>query len=377
MKRILTTAFFALIALSILAQKEPIHRVTLFAPGDYNSQYYRIPAIITAKDGSLVAATDKRKFSNGDLPEDIDIVVRRSTNGGITWKEPVTLAQGKGKGQGFGDCALAWTNDEDDLIAAFVGGPGLWESTPDNPQRSYIAFSQNHGKSWSKPIDITHFIFGPDCLIDSQKTWRGSFFGSGNGLLTSNGRIIFAAAIRETDAWSLCNHAVYSDDNGETWHVSKRASVGGDEAKIVELEDGKLLMSIRHEGERWFNISEDGGETWMPATGAWSDMIAPACNGDIIVYAARNELVPPGVLLHSIPSGSERKNVSVYASFDQGQTWPIHRTIVPYNAAYSSLCILPDGTVGLYVEESQNNDDHYSLVFYNFSIEWLLYGEER
>lgn len=180
------------------------------------------------------------------------------------------------------------------------------------------------------------------------------------------------AAIRETEDWTLCNHTVYSDDNGKTWHVSKRASVGGDEAKIVELNDGRLLMSIRHNGERWFNISDDGGVSWMSTTGSWKDMIAPACNGDLIRYDSKDERFPNGILLHSVPIGTERKNVSVLASFDQGKTWPIYKTIVPYSSAYSSLCVLPDGTIGLYVEESTNNDDHYTMVFYNFSMEWLL-----
>ena len=79
----------------------------LLQPGDYNSTNYRIPAVITAKDGSIVAVTDKRKFNEGDLPEDIDIVCNRSTDGGHTWSEPYTIALGTGVNHGFGDCALA------------------------------------------------------------------------------------------------------------------------------------------------------------------------------------------------------------------------------------------------------------------------------
>lgn len=374
MKNTLTTLVLASLLFVGFAQhtENSLYRTELFHPGDYNSQYYRIPAILTAKDGSLITATDKRKFSNGDLPEDIDILIRRSSDNGKTWQEPITLARGTGKGKGYGDCALAWTNEERGLIAAFVGGTGLWQSTPEEPNRSYIAISHNDGKSWSKPIDITRQIFGRDCPIDSQRTWRASFFGSGNGLLTSSGRIIFVAAIRETEAWALYNHAVYSDDNGKTWHVSKRASVGGDEAKVVELSDGRILMSIRHNGERWYNISEDNGETWMPTTATWSDMIAPACNGDIIRYIVRDEQQSIDCLLHSVPTGDDRKDVAIYVSFDNGNSWPVHKIVVPYNAAYSSLCTLPDGSIGLYVEESTNNDDHYTMAFYKIPYHWLF-----
>ena len=116
-----------------------ITRTVIYRPGDYNSTNYRIPAIITAKDGSLVIATDKRKHNIDDLPEDIDILINRSTDGGRTWSEPYTLVEGQGVGKGFGDCALVHTHDEGGLLAAFVGGTGFWQGRPETPQRTYIA----------------------------------------------------------------------------------------------------------------------------------------------------------------------------------------------------------------------------------------------
>lgn len=348
----------------------------LFQPGDYNSTNYRIPGVITAKDGSIVAVTDKRKYNQGDLPEDIDIVCRRSTDGGHTWSEPYTIAQGTGYNHGFGDCVLAWTNDDNGLIAGFVGGVGLWNSTPSNPIRSYIARSYDNGQTWTEPEDITDFIFGSNCVVSEHRTWRASFFGSGNGLITSTGRIMFVAAIRETTAQSLSNYAVYSDDNGITWHVSGRASVSGDEAKVTELVDGRILMSIRHNGKRWYNISNDGGETWQSSTSTWNDITAPACNGDMIRYTSVNQGFNKNRLLHSVPFGSSRTDVSVYISYDEGETWPVRKCIVPYSSAYSSLCVLPDGTIGLYVEEEYPGNSGYSTVFYNFSLEWLTDGAD-
>lgn len=348
----------------------------LFQPGDYNSTNYRIPGVITAKDGSIVAVTDKRKYNQGDLPEDIDIVCRRSTDGGHTWSEPYTIAQGTGYNHGFGDCVLAWTNDDNGLIAGFVGGVGLWNSTPSNPIRSYIARSYDNGQTWTEPEDITDFIFGSNCVVPEYRTWRASFFGSGNGLITSTGRIMFVAAIRETTAQSLSNYAVYSDDNGITWHVSGRASVSGDEAKVTELVDGRILMSIRHNGKRWYNISNDGGETWQSYTSTWNDITAPACNGDMIRYTSVNQGFNKNRLLHSVPFGSSRTDVSVYISYDEGETWPVRKCIVPYSSAYSSLCVLPDGTIGLYVEEEYPGNSGYSTVFYNFSLEWLTDGAD-
>ena len=352
-------------------------RTTLLRPGDYNSTNYRIPAVITARDGSVVAVTDKRKYNNGDLPEDIDILCNRSTDGGHTWSEPYTIAYGTGHGQGFGDCALALTNDDNGIIAAFVGGPGFWGSTPENPLRMYIARSNDNGQTWTEPQDITYQIYGAECDDPERKEWLGGFFGSGSGLLTSNGRIMFVVAMRENNNREMvCNHAVYSDDNGLTWQVSERASVGGDEAKVTELVDGRILMSIRHNGNRWYNISEDGGHTWQENTSEWTDIVAPACNGDLIRFTSTNNGDDKNRLLHSVPVGSSRKNVTVYVSYDEGETWPTSRCVVPYNSAYSSLCILPDKTIGLYVEESYQGEGDYCTVFYNFSLDWLSEGED-
>ncbi len=376
MKKILTL-LLVMIAVAASAQNDTLFtRTELYHPGDYGSANYRIPAVITAKDGSIVAVTDKRKYNEGDLPQDIDIVCNRSTDGGYSWTEPYTIALGTGVNHGFGDCAVAWSNDDNGLIAVFVGGVGLWNSTPSNPIRSYKSYSYDNGQTWTAPEDITNFIFGDNCIYPVQTTWRASFFGSGNGLRTSTGRIMFVAAIREGSAQSLNNYAVYSDDNGLTWHVSGRASVGGDEAKVTELADGRILMSIRHGGHRWYNISEDSGETWQPNTSTWNDITAPACNGDMIRYTSVNQGHNKNRLLHSVPYGSSRTDVTVYISYDEGETWPVSKCIVPYSSAYSSLCVLPDGTIGLYVEEEPNGTSGYSTVFYNFSLEWLTDGAD-
>ena len=346
-----------------------LRRRVLYCPGDFDSKFFRIPAIITAKDGTLVTATDRRKYNNNDLPEDIDIILNYSSRGGQFWGGPAFLALGRGVGKGFGDCALAHTRDEGGLIAVYVGGAGFWLSTPNEPQRLYCRRSTDNGLSWSPAVDITHYLYGPDCPDTIRRKWWGAFCASGNGLLTSTGRILFVAAVREGEAWSANDYVLYSDDNGETWQCSQRACVGGDEAKVVELRDDRILMSIRHQGERWFNISEDGGVTWRDTVFATNFPAAPACNGDILRYDRKDGT---SVLLHSLPLGDKRENVAVMLSYDEGKSWSLGRVIVPYSAAYSSLCILPDGTIGMYVEEDPNGGDTYEMVFYNFTLEWLM-----
>lgn len=370
--RLIWLAFLLFPLANVHGQEGFITRTVVYEPGDFGSQNYRIPAIITAEDGSLVIATDKRKNNDGDLPEDIDIVINKSTDGGKTWSEPLTLAQGTGYGHGFGDCALARTNEPGGLIAAFVGGIGFWKSTADEPMHTYICKSTDNGKTWSEPRDITDYLIGSNCRFPEHRNWQSSFFASGNGLRTSTGRILFVAAVLEGDDWWANNYVFYSDDNGETWQCSGRASIGGDEAKLVELSDGRILMSVRHDTYRWYNISSDGGKTWRQQTSTWYDIPAPACNGDIIRHPGNKQTGGKSILLHSVPKGNARKDVAIFVSFDEGMTWPYSKVIIPYNAAYSSLCVLPDGTIGMYVEESNGDDRGYSMVFYNFTLDWLL-----
>lgn len=351
-------------------------RKLVYAPGDNGSTNYRIPALIVAKDNSLVIATDKRKYNETDLPQDIDIIINRSEDGGRTWSAPVTIAQGTGVGHGFGDAALARTTEENGLICVFVGGDGLWESTVQSGKKikSYMCKSSDNGKTWSEPKEITQYVYGSTCSDPARQSWKASFFGSGNGLLTSTGRIMFVAAIREGSAQSLNNYVIYSDDNGETWNISGKASTGGDEAKVVELTDGRILMSIRHGGARWYNISNDGGLTWNPTTSSWPEMQANACNGDIIRYTSVNDGYETNRLLHSVPNSTDRENVSVFVSYDEGETWSIKKSICPYQSVYSSLAILPDGTIGAYIEE--NPDGACSLYFMNFTLDWLTNGAD-
>ena len=100
------------------------------------------------------------------------------------------------------------------------------------------------------------------------------------------------------------------------------------------------------------------------------------CNGDMIRYTSENQGHDKNRLLHSVPYGNSRTDVTVYVSYDEGETWPVNKCIVPYSSAYSSLCILPDGTIGLYVEEAYAGASGYSTVFYNFSLEWLTDGND-
>jgi sialidase-1 len=351
-----------------------LRRTLVYGPGDYGSANYRIPAITTAADGSLVILTDKRKNNSIDLPEDIDIVANRSTDGGKTWSEPFLVAEGQGYGNGFGDAVIIRSNTGK-LVALFVGGPGLWGSTAENPQRTYISTSDDHGQTWSPPRDITAQIYGAECPDPVRSQWQSLFFGSGHALCTRAGRLMAVMAVRETlENRRLHNYAVYSDDDGESWHVTERAISDGDEAKVVELNNGDILMSSRTKGNRLWAKSSDGGITWGPKN-SWEEIWGNACDADIIRYTSTLDGYDKDRILHTLPNDSTRRNVTMWLSYDEGTTWPVKKTIARNESAYSSITILPDGTIGVYIEEDETTP--YKMYFLNFSLDWLTDGADR
>ena len=351
-------------------------RTVLFNMGDYDSQYWRIPALVTAADNSLVAVVDKRGSSLGDLPNTISIMSRRSTDNGKNWSEPVVVAQG-GNGKTYGDPAVVLDKKTGNLICMFVGDQGLWNATPYNRQGIYISKSTDNGVSWSEPVAITDQVYA------NHSSWYAGFAGSGHGLCLKDGRLMFVLAIRATSATEvpLHNYAIYSDDGGDNWTLSTNAATtAGDEAKVVELENGDILMSIRNpsKGNRIFCKSTDRGQTWGKAYFE-TELKDPACNGDIIRYSYSTDEGSEGKsrLLHSLPeSTTTRENVTIYLSEDDGETWPIKKRLVDGYSAYSSLTVLSDGTIGALVEEGKwdsnlPGEDGFQLVFYRFTMDWL------
>jgi hypothetical protein len=340
----------------------------LFSGGDAGAANYRIPAITTAKDGSLIVAVDKRINGAGDLPADIDVVIRRSTDNGQTWSTAVTIADLGGAGAS--DPALVVDKASGKIICLFATDKGLFGSTATDPIRIRMCTSMDHGVTWSAPVDITNQLYGAGCSNPVTKNWAAAWVASGAAHQLRNGRIVAAVGVRQTSGNQIDNFMIYSDDAGVTWQPSTgMAEQNGDEAKIVELNNGNLLMSIRNPGVRRMNVSADKGLTWGTAYNQ-TDLIEPNCDGDIIRYTSTLDGYDKNRLLHTIPSNSSsRKNVSVLISYDEGATWPVNKTIYPGASAYSSITILPDGTLGMFYENGEY--ETYQMYFVRFSLKWL------
>ena len=361
---LLLVCFAAILTLSCesreVAPAEPfIDSVCLYRPGDYGSANWRIPAILCLDDGTLLAVNDKRKYNESDLPEDIDIVLRRSADKGLTWSEPQTLIEGQGRGLGYGDPALVQCQNGD-VLCLFAGHNGYFQSTDTAPICVFMMRSTDRGTTWSDTVNLTPVLW------DAASSYHASFVASGNGLRLQRGphagRILFAASLLRRNASVSDNYIIYSDDNGHSWQRSEMAFMGGDESKLIELTDGRILLSVRRSGARGWNISDDGGHSWG-AQGLWPEMTVNACNGEML-------RLDDTTLLHSIPNSMQRENVSIYFSHDEGASWHSPVLLCAGPSVYSSMTTLDDGTIGFYVEK--NPAGACELWFYRFNREWLL-----
>lgn len=347
----------------------------LFTPGDYNSVSYRIPSIITAKDGSLITSTDKRNFSSGDLASDIDQYVRRSTDNGKTWSN-VLMTCGAGTSLGYGDPALVVDRVTGKIICLVVHDKGFFGSTASAPIKVISMESDDNGITWSAPKDITNQLYGAGCSNAATQNWAGMFISSGRGLQLRSGRIMFAGVVRDGVKSGLQVYSVYTDDLGQTWKVGTASAIdGGDESKFVERNNGDVLVSVRKAPKRYTNVSTDKGLTWGTAS-QHADLTDPACNGEIMTYTSTLDGFDKNRMLHSLCYAGSRTNVSMLLSYNEGVSFPIRKTICAGSSAYSTFTILNDGTIGMYFEDGSTGNT-YDMIFVRFSLDWLTSGTDQ
>lgn len=272
---------------------------------------------------------------------------------------------------------LVVDNRTGDIIVISTHGNGLWQNAPGH---TIISRSRDNGLTWEAPVDVANQIVNAKGA--PLQNVEGAFASSGGALQLKNGRIMFVLVVRFKDVEKFSCYAVYSDDGGRKWKVSKNpGTLHGDESKVVQLADGTVLMSIRNrwKGKRIFSKSTDNGTTWSEP---WevADIDDPACNGDIIDIQNYNG-AGSDLLLQSLPgSKTDRRDVCVYVSRDGGKTWPVRRVVAPVPSAYSSMAVLPDGYIGILTEEDAhfagpNHGNGYRIWFTRMPLEYILEGD--
>ncbi|MFI7346236.1 exo-alpha-sialidase [Streptomyces sp. NPDC049936] len=388
--------WFALAALSALAVTPlPAHarsesRVPEFEervlfqaatdPGGYAC--FRIPAIVRTTDGTLLAFAEGRVLNCGDAA-DIDIVLKRSTDGGRTWGPLQVVNDGGGDTHGnpapvvdraTGRVLLTETYNAGRTDAANCAIPCA--RTP------HLQYSDDDGRTWSAPRDLS-----PDILPAGWNSWYAT--GPVHGVqLTGGGhpgRLVVGVNAETWDGDRVtANHAalVVSDDGGEHWKVGATDTwpVAADgtfrqkpsELTLTERADGALLVSGREErgtdlGHRTQAVSRDGGDSFEAPFRTLPDLYTPQVQGSLVRLGDR-------MLLSAPADPDRRRTMSVRSSYDSGATWDsVDRgTVVTRDwSGYSDMVAVDDTTVGL-LYEAGAVDARDEIRFARFTEDWLL-----
>jgi sialidase-1 len=357
-----------------------LEQTDVFVGGQDGVFEYRIPVLVTSNKGTLLAFCDARMNRRGDAPNNIDLVMKRSTDGGKTWGQLQTLGD-LGEGAVADSCGLVDRQTGTIWVFSVYApeGVGSRNAAPgfSGATFTYKAIkSDDDGVTWSEPVDVTAMV--------KKSEWRAGSPGPGKGIQMRSGRLIIPryyanyhgqeSTGQEQSGSSFVN---YSDDHGQTWKIGSEAQTQGktNECQVAELSDGSLLLNMRGitGNQRKIARSHDGGMTWSQVVED-ATLIESRCQASLERYTAKLRH-DKDRLLFSNPASLERKNMTVRLSYDEGQTWPIAKQLHEGPSAYSCLTVLSDMTAGCLYERGENGP-YEKITFARFNTEWLTDGKD-
>jgi len=346
--------------------------IVIFHSGEAGYHTFRIPAIIQNAKGHLLAFCEGRKSGSGDFGN-IDIVVKRSTDGGNTWSELQVVAE-QGDLQAGNPAPVL-----DRLHSEYPGRIFLFYNTGNQSEQHiregkgqrevWFRCSDDGGITWQPPVNITsqvHRHSGNDSLYGD---WRSYANTPGHALQIMNGpykgRLVIAAnhsagppqaRFRDYRA-----HAFFSDDHGKTFKLSDDVYYpGSNESMAAELGSGGILLNTRNQSGdakcRIISRSKDGGQHW-DTTYPEKSLIDPVNQGSVLTIGYKGQ---KAVIAHSHTQDSLRRNhLMLHISEDDGITWLPHQLIdqAPEGAAkdytaYSDIVLLSRKKLGIIYERN-------------------------
>ena len=333
--------------------------------GDDGSAAYRIPGLVTSNCGTLLGVYDIRYNSSVDLQEKVDIGVSRSTDKGQTW-EPMRIAMTFGETgglphaqNGVGDPSILVDKKTNTIwiVAAWTHGMGngrAWNNsmpgmTPDETAQLMLVKSEDDGKTWSQPINITSQVKHP--------SWYFLLQGPGRGISMQDGTLVFP--IQFIDSTRIPNAGImYSKDRGKTWHLHNLARTNTTEAQVAEIEPGTLMLNMRDNrgGSRAVAITKDLGKTWTEHPSSRKALQEPVCMASLLKVEAKDNITGKPLLLFSNPNTTRgRHHITIKASLDNGLTWsPSQQVLLDEGESwgYSCLTLIDKETIGILYESS-------------------------
>lgn len=360
MKRILFLLFLLLSLSQVQAQQ-----VTVFEHGQDGYTCFRIPTIINTRNGDLLAFAEGRKNSCSDTG-DIDIVMKRSKDGGQTWS-PLQLIWDAGENVcGNQSPILDPETGKLVLLCCWNLGedhePQIIASESKDTRRVFVLTSEDDGQTWSTPRDITTQV--------KEDNWTWYATGPCHGTVLQHGaytgRMILGTNHMVKGSGAKHSTIIYSDDQGESWHLGAvQHEEGGNESTVAELSNGTVMLNMRNYDRsqapcRSLLRSYDGGQTASISTFA-TELTEPVCQGSMLS-------TPDGTLLFCNPfSENARENLSLHLSTDGGATWPKVITVCTGLAAYSDLVLLNRKIIGV-LYETGLNEPYEQIVFQPIAI---------
>jgi sialidase-1 len=342
--------------------------------GKYNN--YRIPSLIVAPNGDLLAFCEGRE--GGDAG-DINLLMKRSKDLGETWNEEIIVWDDAGNTCGNPCPVVDRINGRIWLYMTWNLGSDhereIVRRESQDTRRPYLCYSDDNGFSWTKPVEMTRTCKDP--------AWGWYATGPGIGIQMQSekfrGRLIIPANHSYDDPegnirqgpFAYGSHVLISDDYGKTWRKSLPIRPGCNESQVVELSDGTLMMNMRSYNDEYCRAvatSTDGGETWTEISHD-RQLVESKCQASFINYGKYKDL---NMLLFSNPAVAVgRTHMTIKASFNDGQHWSISRCIHPGPAAYSCLTRMENGEIGI-LYECGDKHRYERIVFQKFPPEQLF-----
>ncbi|MEQ9455517.1 MAG: exo-alpha-sialidase [Phycisphaeraceae bacterium] len=351
---------------SQIALGGPLEQTVVYERGQFGYNTFRIPAIVQATDGSLLAFAEGRKNSHLDNGN-IDLVLRRSHNGGQTWG-PLQIVYSFGN-QEAGNPAPVVDQSTGNIILPLVL----------DRQNPAVTISSDHGATWSPIVDITATAKLP--------TWNGYAFGPVHGIQLERGD--HAGRLIIPGNHTLLNqnlnpagreaHLVYSDDGGSTWQVggiltNTNGGINPNESTVVELIDGTVHLNTRNQGgafkRRLIGTSLDAGESFIGPAEVEDQLIDPTIQASLLRYSATDQGDSENRILFSNPAREDaRKKMTIKSSFDETQTWDAGKLLHRGPSGYGDLVRTPTGGGLLY----ENGDGVYyeRITYAAFDDDWI------
>lgn len=349
---------FLFLRLSAISQNpQPI-----FESGEDGYKCYRIPAIVATNKGTLLAFAEARRNNCGDAG-DIDLVVKRSLDGGTTWSKMSLVWDDANNTCGNPAPVVDRTTGNVLLLSTWNLGTDhekqIIEGTSKDTRRIFVLSSADDGQSWSKPKEITAAVKKPDW------TWYAT--GPCNGIQMRSkkykNRLVIPCDHIEAGTKKYYSHSIHSDDGGLTWELGGTTPTDQvNECTVAELPKGILMLNMRNYTSarvRQISTSKDGGATWSVLKGD-TTLIEPVCQGSLLWYDHQGR---KSFLAFSNPANQKsRTNMTVRISYNKGKSWKLKKTLYEGPSAYSNLVILPNGNLACFYEAG-NKSAYERIVF--------------